>query len=55
MSEPGFPLTRIFPHKGTIEDSILMRENAGKRKPLLWYILHTGYLLDCLRECHPNK
>ena len=38
MSDYGFSLTRIFPYEDGIYDSVLMRENADNRKPVLWYI-----------------
>ena len=38
MSEYGFSLTRIFPYKDIIVDSIPIRENAGQRKPVLRHI-----------------
>ena len=51
MLEYGFSLSSIFPHKGRIEDSlirvfsykariefsVLIRENAGQRRPLFWH------------------
>ena len=41
MSEYGFSLARIFPYKGRIADSVLIRENKGQRKPVFWYILRS--------------
>ena len=33
MREYGFSLTRIFPNKDRIVDTILIRENTAQRKP----------------------
>ena len=41
MSEYGFSLTRIFPYKDRIEDFVLIRENAGQKKLVFWYILRS--------------
>ena len=41
MPEYGFSLTRIFPCKGRIEEFVLIRENADRRKPVFWRILHS--------------
>ena len=42
MPKHGFPLTRLFPYKDRIYDSVLIRRNLGQRKPVFWYILRTG-------------
>ena len=39
MAEYGFPLTHIFPNR--TEDSVLIRRNAGRRKPIFWHILRS--------------
>ena len=39
MSEYGFSLTRLFPNKNKIYDSILIRENTDQIKPVLSHIL----------------
>ena len=39
MSEYGFSLTNIFPHKDKIP------EKTGEQKPVLWYILR------CAKQC----
>ena len=41
MPEYGFPLTRIFLYEDRIEASVLIRENAGHRKPAFWHILRS--------------
>ena len=41
MSEYRFSLTRIFPYKDRIEDFVLIRENAGQKKLVFWYILRS--------------
>ena len=38
MPKYGFSLTRIFSYKDRIVDSVLLRENAGQRKRVLWHI-----------------
>ena len=35
MSQYGFSRTRIFPYKNRIFNSVLIRENADQRKPVL--------------------
>ena len=50
MPEYGFSLTRIFSYKGGIVDSgsngiydsILIRENAGQRKPFFRHMLRSA-------------
>ena len=42
MPKHGFPLTRLFPYKDRIYDSVFIRKNLGQRKPVFWYILRTG-------------
>ena len=39
MSEYGFFLTRMFPYKDRIFDSVLIREYTSQRKPILLHIL----------------
>ena len=39
MREYVFSLTRIFPYKDRIEDSVLIRENTGQWKPVFSHIL----------------
>ena len=41
MSGYGLPLTRIFPNKNRIEDSVLIWENTGQRKLAFCHILHS--------------
>ena len=41
MSGYGLPLTRIFPNKNRIEDSVLIWENTGQRKLVFCHILHS--------------
>ena len=41
MPEYGFSLTRIFPHKDRIEDSVSLQENTSQRQPVFWYILRS--------------
>ena len=63
MSDYGFSLTRIFPYKDGIYDSVLIRENTDNRKPVLWYIFWsgintfqkntTGGLFWKIRKCSP--
>ena len=38
--EYRFSLIPIFPYKGRIFGSVLIRENTGLRKPVFWHILH---------------
>ena len=44
-----FSLTRIFPHKIRIYDSVLIRENKSQRKPVFWHtscsVFHESPLL----------
>ena len=42
MQEHGFSLTRIFPYKDRIKDSVLIREYTGQRKPIFWDILRNA-------------
>ena len=42
MSDYGFSLTRNFPYKDGIYDSVLIRENTDNRKPVLWYMFCSG-------------
>ena len=37
--EYRFSVTRIFPYKDIICDSVVIRENKDERKPVFWYIL----------------
>ena len=39
MPKCEFSLTRIFPYKDRIEDSVLIREYMDQRKPVFWHIL----------------
>ena len=39
MLECGFSPTRNFPYMDRIEDSFVIRENSGQRKPEFWQIL----------------
>ena len=41
MPENEFSLTRIFWYKDRIYESLLIRENTGKRKPVFWHILRS--------------
>ena len=43
MLKYGFSLIRIFPYK--YNNSVLIRENKGKRKPVFWYILGIAWPL----------
>ena len=36
----GFSLTLILTNNDRICDFVLLRKNAGLRKPVLWHILH---------------
>ena len=42
MRKCGFWLTCILP-KDRIYDSVLVRENAGRQKPVFWHILRRDY------------
>ena len=42
-----FSLTRIFPYKDRICNSVLMPENKSQRKPIFWYVF-------CLVGCLSN-
>ena len=46
MPEYLFSLTRIFSYKDRIYDSVLMWENKGQRKPVLWHILRSASLIE---------
>ena len=48
MAEFGFSLTRIFPYKDRILDSVFLREYTGQRKPVFWYILRYFYISGTL-------
>ena len=41
--EYRFSLTRTFSYKDRIIDSVLIRENAGQRKPAIWHILYSVF------------
>ena len=46
-----FPLTRIFPFKDRIFDSVFIHENMGQRKPEYWRI----FPVDTGRELNVHK
>ena len=46
MPEKRFSLTRVFPYKDKIFDSILIRENMGQRKPMFWYVFRSDSFDD---------
>ena len=41
MREYGLSLTRIFPYKDTIVDSIILRDNKGQQKTVFSHNLHS--------------
>ena len=41
MTEYRFSVTRIFPRKDRIFDSVCIRENAAQRKAMFWHVLHS--------------
>ena len=49
VSEYGFSLIRIFPHKDEIVDSVLIREHTDQRNAIFWHILCSEFLDDALK------
>ena len=47
MPEYGFSLTGVFPCKGRIEDSVLIREYNGQRKPIIRHNLRNINTISC--------
>ena len=45
MPECRFSLTRIFPFKDKITDSVFIRENVDQRKPLFCHTLRSVCLI----------
>ena len=41
MQECWFSLTRIFPYKDEILDSVFIQENTGQRRNVFSHILHS--------------
>ena len=55
MQEYGFSLTSIFPYESRIVDSVLMQENAGKRKPVFSHILRSVTLYLSILKIFPGS
>ena len=55
MREYGFSLTSIFPYESRIVDSVLMQENAGKRKPVFSHILRSVTLYLSIFKIFPSS
>ena len=55
MREYGFSLTSIFPYESRIVDSVLMQENAGKRKSVFSHILRSVTLYLSIFKIFPSS